>query len=829
MIVFHVLKYLMDRDLDDRTQLYIELEEYRSCGLSGDALAARAWAIYDKYVRPESPNEVEFPAALRESVAKRLSSPAVHMFDPLQDSLMGTVKSDIYPRLFKSTLFNMTAAVLQKMLPAPNSYKGTIDSATALLVGRTIYNLMQRLDMADFEVNSQDPVADDRHADPVGLRLMHALRLMLLFPAFVLFSEKELASENLFFFLEVDVFKLIRRPDALKQRAQAIFNRYCKLGSDAEINLPDRMRESIQVALANPTTSMYDTAQAECLNLMRLNAYSRFKKSEAFTNFSSNFEILPDLYILDIERRKRDDKFREKFELSESECIITEVTASLEKKVTLHGNIYVGRDVVCFFAYVFGFRTKETFHFSEILSIDTQQADDLIFTLKDRTFSFFNLIDRNHILVVVRKCWLAAEMRAMVSVAEEEERDGKSVRPHHHAPDEEAASVLTEKDFQLFQEGAKVVTYSKDQVVLREAESSRSLFQIARGKVRIEKNGQSLRVLEEGSMFGEMSFLEGGVASASVVAHEDKTSIYIIEGTFIESLLKVEPGLPGRFYRALAMNLAERLKTKKVGAPAAGGPTASVSVDAASVDRQKFDSLFGFGKDEPLIAVWETCMERKMKHFGRLYLSKNYLSFTSKVLGMKTREVFLLKEITTVTAAAGRLEIVLGEKDRLAFIGFEKLDEVAELLHTAKAKADSGGVVPGPVVEKTSRGGLSKQDFDLLLTGAKLVSYERDMAIMAEGSVSSSLYQLARGSVRVEKGQGDDRVVLRRMGPGVMFGELSFLQGGAVTASICADDDGADVYVIEQSFVESLLDLDPELPGRFYKFLAINLANRLRK
>ncbi len=60
-------------------------------------------------------------------------------------------------------------------------------------------------------------------------------------------------------------------------------------------------------------------------------------------------------------------------------------------------------------------------------------------------------------------------------------------------------------------------------------------------------------------MFGEISFLEGNVASASVIADED-ADVYIINGSFIDNLLRAEPALAGRFYHFLACNLSRRLR-----------------------------------------------------------------------------------------------------------------------------------------------------------------------------------------------------------------------------------------------------------------------------
>jgi len=67
----------------------------------------------------------------------------------------------------------------------------------------------------------------------------------------------------------------------------------------------------------------------------------------------------------------------------------------------------------------------------------------------------------------------------------------------------------------------------------------------------------------ESEMFGEISFLEGGAATASVVADSDKVEIYVIEGYFINVLFVRQPGLAGRFYHHLSSLLALRLAIRE--------------------------------------------------------------------------------------------------------------------------------------------------------------------------------------------------------------------------------------------------------------------------
>ena len=66
-----------------------------------------------------------------------------------------------------------------------------------------------------------------------------------------------------------------------------------------------------------------------------------------------------------------------------------------------------------------------------------------------------------------------------------------------------------------------------------------------------------------GSLFGEMSFLEGGGATASVITDSDTVEMYILEGHFINIVFVKHPDLSGRFFAYLASVIAERLNSRE--------------------------------------------------------------------------------------------------------------------------------------------------------------------------------------------------------------------------------------------------------------------------
>lgn len=122
---------------------------------------------------------------------------------------------------------------------------------------------------------------------------------------------------------------------------------------------------------------------------------------------------------------------------------------------------------------------------------------------------------------------------------------------------------LTDDDRRLFENRAERRTYDPDEPILEEGSTLQAIFVVRRGAVRVERDhlgsGVPFARLEEGEVFGEMSFLENAGASASVVA-DDRVEVDVIDGAHVQALLVSVPGLATRFYQSLAVALSARLR-----------------------------------------------------------------------------------------------------------------------------------------------------------------------------------------------------------------------------------------------------------------------------
>eukprot|EP01097_Dermamoeba_algensis_P002074 TRINITY_DN1830_c0_g1_i1.p1 TRINITY_DN1830_c0_g1~~TRINITY_DN1830_c0_g1_i1.p1 ORF type:complete len:103 (-),score=19.64 TRINITY_DN1830_c0_g1_i1:92-400(-) len=97
------------------------------------------------------------------------------------------------------------------------------------------------------------------------------------------------------------------------------------------------------------------------------------------------------------------------------------------------------------------------------------------------------------------------------------------------------------------------------EVVITEGQQYQRLYQIQRGSCSITKLGKYLGKMSAGEIFGEISFLEGSGAAASVMVEED-VELSIIEGYYIKCLFEMKPGFAGRFYHHLCTILTERIR-----------------------------------------------------------------------------------------------------------------------------------------------------------------------------------------------------------------------------------------------------------------------------
>jgi len=133
------------------------------------------------------------------------------------------------------------------------------------------------------------------------------------------------------------------------------------------------------------------------------------------------------------------------------------------------------------------------------------------------------------------------------------------LRPHTV---DAAFMYLTPDDRTALVAAAGSREYAADEIVLEEGARRHGLFIIRQGAVRVSPRSAPAKIvayLEEGELFGEMSFLENAAASTNVIA-DVPCRIDIVERDAIYDLLAGSPGFAGRFFQSLATLLSVKLR-----------------------------------------------------------------------------------------------------------------------------------------------------------------------------------------------------------------------------------------------------------------------------
>ena len=125
-------------------------------------------------------------------------------------------------------------------------------------------------------------------------------------------------------------------------------------------------------------------------------------------------------------------------------------------------------------------------------------------------------------------------------------------------------------------------------------------------------------------------------------------------------------------------------------------------------------------------------------------------------------------------------------------------------------------------------GCLTETDWQALLDSAAHVTYRKGETILAEGSQMRAIFLLEQGYASIESSSQGQGIRLNQIGPGEIFGEVSFLEDKGASASVIAEED-AEVKIINEAQIQSLLSSVPGLATRFYQSLALTLAQRLRR
>jgi len=322
----------------------------------------------------------------------------------------------------------------------------------------------------------------------------------------------------------------------------------------------------------------------------------------------------------------------------------------------------------------------------------------------------------------------------------------------------------------------------------------------------------------------------------------------------VKKMFATDPDLFRTFYQFLSTILATRLKNigsspppQQTEKPSSPAPKTKFAEETPVVEREEdllFRKRFGLTMSTEIIIKEYASTHKHVT--GKLYLAKIHLCFYGKVFGMKRKKVFALPNVKL--GKGGKLDIDVFKSDlskqKFTFTSQSIRDEAFDMLESLWQSCNNNlrsfrkvASVEAPSVSTYERKisqddiediqdpeSLTEDDWHILLQGSKRVTYNKDQAIITEGENFQRIYQIIEGGCRIEKGGKR----LGAMETGQTFGEISFLLSGGASASVIADGENVEVFLLEGYFLNILFGMKPELAGRFYKYLAKTLQRRVR-
>ena len=124
---------------------------------------------------------------------------------------------------------------------------------------------------------------------------------------------------------------------------------------------------------------------------------------------------------------------------------------------------------------------------------------------------------------------------------------------------------------------------------------------------------------------------------------------------------------------------------------------------------------------------------------------------------------------------------------------------------------------------------LRDEEHNQLLQSCERKAYKSGAELIKEGEKQTALYVIVKGEVKVQRDHDGFAIELSRAGQGEIFGDMSFIEGQAASASVIAGDEEVLAFVITHNHMTTLMGQNPAFAARFYQSLAEILSRRLRE
>lgn len=124
---------------------------------------------------------------------------------------------------------------------------------------------------------------------------------------------------------------------------------------------------------------------------------------------------------------------------------------------------------------------------------------------------------------------------------------------------------------------------------------------------------------------------------------------------------------------------------------------------------------------------------------------------------------------------------------------------------------------------------LRDEEHNQLLQSCERKAYKPGAVLIQEGEKQTALYVIVKGEVKVQRDHDGFAIELSRAGQGEIFGDMSFIEGQAASATVLAGDEEVLAFVITHQHIATQMGQNPAFAARFYQSLAEILSRRLRE
>jgi CRP/FNR family cyclic AMP-dependent transcriptional regulator len=150
---------------------------------------------------------------------------------------------------------------------------------------------------------------------------------------------------------------------------------------------------------------------------------------------------------------------------------------------------------------------------------------------------------------------------ATAGIAERRQRTPRADRPLGRRDAEILSGVplfagLSRRDLKRLAEHADVVSFRRGEAIVQAGRPGGTFYVVLEGEAKVVRGGRTVGSMTPGDFFGEISLLDGGPRTATVVADTPVTAIRIFKRSF-DRVISEEPAVAAKILAVVAKRLRE--------------------------------------------------------------------------------------------------------------------------------------------------------------------------------------------------------------------------------------------------------------------------------